>query len=465
VSTSTINVGRYRPVAVWASAALFLALCVGIGGVLPSKASASQLPSPGVHEGVASCAGSTCHGRQAADGAVVRQNELVSWQDPTGPGGSHSRAWRTLTYPRAQAMTRRLGLGPAQNAPACLGCHAEPAAARGPRFQISDGVGCESCHGPSGGWIASHYTVAASHAANVAQGMTRLEDPVVRANVCLDCHWGSDKPNQFVTHEMMSAGHPRLSFELELFTAFQQHHDVDADYVQRKATMDSARVWAVGQAVALQRVLTVYGDGARTGTGVFPELYFFDCHSCHRPISDEPDAPLLVETNPGRPIPFGTPPFNDENMIMLAAAARTAPPALAQRFQADSRAFHQALGADRAGALEAARRLAGTAGQLSASFASSPFSRADTFAILEDVLGEALAPRYTDYSGGAQAVMAVDTLLNALVAQGQIEAGAVRSMRPDIDRAYAAVRDPNRYRPQEFRRAMGGVANAVRRAR
>ncbi|HRJ64084.1 MAG TPA: hypothetical protein PLR59_07025, partial [Brevundimonas sp.] len=85
------------------SLALFLALCVGVGAVLPSKASATQLSSPGVHEGVASCAGSTCHGRQAADGAVVRQNELVSWQDPTGPGGSHSRAWRTLTYARAQS--------------------------------------------------------------------------------------------------------------------------------------------------------------------------------------------------------------------------------------------------------------------------------------------------------------------------------------------------------------------------
>ena len=159
------------------------------------------------------------------------------------------------------------------------------------------------------------------------------------------------------------------------------------------------------------------------------------------------------------------PPFNDENMIMLAAAARTAPEGLAQRFRTESRAFHQALASDRAGAVEAARRLAGTAGQLSASFASSPFSRADTFAILEDVLGEALAPRYTDYSGGAQAVMSVDTLLNALVAQGEIDAVAVRAMRPEIDRAYAAVRDPNRYRPQEFRRAMGSVATAVSRAR
>ena len=61
--------------------------------------------------------------------------------------------------------------------------------------------------------------------------------------------------------------------------------------------------------------------------------------------------------------------------------------------------------------------------------------------------------------------MAVDTLLNALVAQGQIDGAAVRGMRPEIDRAYAAVRDPNHYRPQEFRGAMGAIAAAVRRAR
>lgn len=464
MTASAISVGRFRPFAIWASMALFLALSGGLGLAAPARA---QATATGVHEGVASCAGSTCHGRQAATGAVVRQNELVSWQDPGGAGGSHSRAWRTLTYPRAQAIARRLGLGQAENAPACLGCHAEtaPPGARGARFQISDGVGCESCHGPSGGWIASHYTVDVSHGANVARGMTPLEDPVTRANVCLDCHWGSDKPNQFVTHEMMSAGHPRLSFELDLFTSFQQHHDVDADYARRKPTMDSARLWAIGQAVALQRILTVYGESGRGRNGVFPEFYFFDCHSCHRPISDEPGAPLLVEANPARPIPAGMPPFNDENMIMLAAAARTAPASLAERFRAESSAFHQALATDRAGAVDAARRLAGTADQLSRSFASSPFSRADTLTILEDVLGDALAPRYTDYSGGTQAVMAVDTLLNALVAQGQADASTVRAMRPDIDRAYAAVRDPNRYRPQEFRRAMSGIAVSVRRLR
>ena len=97
--------------------------------------------------------------------------------------------------------------------------------------------------------------------------MTRLEDPVVRANVCLDCHWGSDKPNQFVTHEMMSAGHPRLTFELDLFNAFQGHHDVDADYAARKSVYGGANVWAVGQAMALERSLTLFARADRGQAG------------------------------------------------------------------------------------------------------------------------------------------------------------------------------------------------------
>src|SRR5687768_5222579 len=33
-----------------------------------------------VHEGVASCAGSSCHSRQVDSGVNVRQNELITWQ-------------------------------------------------------------------------------------------------------------------------------------------------------------------------------------------------------------------------------------------------------------------------------------------------------------------------------------------------------------------------------------------------
>ncbi|MGB3807534.1 MAG: multiheme c-type cytochrome, partial [Erythrobacter sp.] len=140
----------------------------------------------GTFEGVASCAGSTCHGRAEGNGAVVRQDEIATWQEPSSASGAHARAYAVLGSRRGQQITRSLGLGDAQQAPECLGCHATfaPASQRGPRFQLSDGVGCESCHGPAGGaWLASHYARPATHASNIADGLVPLERPQVRANV------------------------------------------------------------------------------------------------------------------------------------------------------------------------------------------------------------------------------------------------------------------------------------------
>jgi hypothetical protein len=407
-----------------------------------------------------------CHGRQVASGLVVRQNEILTWQDPSTAAGDHSRAWRVLTEPRAQAIANRLGLGPAQNAPACLGCHADPApGGRGAKFQISDGVGCEACHGGASGWLASHYAIGAAHSDNVSRGMIPLEDPKLRASVCLDCHYGSAANGQFVTHQFMAAGHPRISFELDLFSTLQRHYDLDANYAKRKLIPSGVQVWAVGQSMALERALSLYSDARRGQEGVFPEFYFFDCHSCHRQIFDDPKARPTAIANPGRPIPVGTPPFNDENMIMLVAAAKTASPGQAAAFEANSRAFHAALATDRGTAVRAAGQLAGSARALEAAFESRSFSRAETLAILSQVVSDAQASRYTDYTGSTQSVMAIDTLLNALVAQQQVSSSAAAAIRPEINRAYRAVRDPNGYRPAEFRDSIQHIAVAVRSLR
>lgn len=448
--------------------AILVSLAILGAGVAPALAQSMSFNGKGgVHEGVASCSDSMCHGRQVASGLVVRQNELITWQDPSSAAGDHSRAWRVLTEPRAQAIANRLGLGPAQNAAACLGCHADPATGgRGARFQISDGVGCEACHGGSGGWLASHYAVGADHAQNVSRGLIPLEDPKVRASVCLDCHYGSAREGQFVTHQIMSAGHPRISFELDLFSTLQRHYDLDANYAKRKPIPSGVKLWAVGQSMALERSLTLYGDAKLGQEGVFPEFYFFDCHSCHRQIFDDPKARPTEVFNPGRPIPSGTPPYNDENMITLSAAAKTAAPGLAASFEADSRAFHVALASsDRAASVRAAARLAGSARALEHAFEARDFSRGETIAILSQVVSDAQSARYTDYTGSAQAVMAIDTLLNALVAQGQVEGSSAAAIRPDLNRAYAAVRDPNAYRPADFRASIQRIASAVRSLR
>ena len=422
-------------------------------------------PAAAEYTGVASCAGSTCHGRAEGNGEIVRQDEIASWQEPSSATGAHSRALAVLGSVRGRQITATLGMGDPQSEPACLGCHASfvPAAERGPRFQLSDGVGCESCHGPAGGWIATHYTTAGSHRANVAAGMVPLDDPRSRASVCLDCHYGSANGNQFVTHRMMAAGHPRIAFELDLFSALQQHHDEDADYAQRKGRTDSVRLWAVGQAEAVRRSSDLFARPGFGTEGVFPEFYFYDCHSCHRQITDGPQRRLTFESNPARPIPFGQPPINDENAIMLSAVARVLAPGQASAFDNASREFHRAMGAGRAEAAEAAMRLRSAAGALSEALAQG--GGGDAFTVIAAIADRTTSARFTDYAGSAQAVMAIDTLLNALVREGRITVGAAAGIRADINAAYDAVRSPESYSPVRFRAALGQAAGAIGRLR
>ena len=432
-----------------------LALLVSGAGPLLTPARAGSGDSGPL--GVASCAGSTCHGRFEADGEIVRQDELLRWQEPSSSSGRHSQAFAVLKGSRSAQIAGTLGIGAASNAPMCLGCHAGPSGA-----QVNDGVGCESCHGNAGGWIASHYATGNSHAANVARGMIPLENAKTRANICLDCHFGSDRNGQFVNHRIMAAGHPRISFELDLFSTLQQHHDEDADYAFRKRRSDNVQLWAVGQAMALKRALELYTNPQRGTEGIFPEFYFFDCHSCHRRIYDSADFDKTGVANPGRPIPQGMPPFNDENIIMLSAAARVVAPGSSGAFESASRNFHTALTKDRESAVAAARKLASAAENLANAFSSGSFGSAQAFAIIDSISGKAIAARFTDYEGSVQAVMAVDTLVNALVRSGDVTQGAAAGIRANIGRAYEAVREPNAYRPEAFRSSLGAAAGAIR---
>jgi hypothetical protein len=425
---------------------------------LQPLAAAPSAHSTALHQGVASCGGTTCHGRQEATGPRVRQNELLTWQDPSSVAGAHSRAWSVLKEARGRAIGQRLGIADVSTSKECINCHGDPAPNRGALFRQADGVGCEACHGGAEKWLASHAAVGNSHADNVAKGMWAINKPSVRAGVCLDCHFGSDKPGQFVTHRIMAAGHPRVAFEMDLFTALQSHHDEDKDYAERKGIPGGVKIWSVGQAQAVKRAASLQPTRS---AGAFPEFYFYDCRSCHRTFSDDPTVGIVARTNPGRPIPPGQPVWNDENLIMLAAAAKVAAPSLGQRLAADSRAFHASFAGDRGDVMKSAAALARTSDALSVAFENASFSREQNFAMLDEVLvGNAGA--VTDYQGGAQAVMAADTLITALVNAGHVDRAAALALRPDLDRAYGLARDANRWQPAEFRNAMAAIARRVR---
>ena len=78
------------------------------------------------------------------------------------------------------------------------------------------GVGCESCHGGSEKWLATHYqSPRIPRSEHLANGLVALEKPDVLAGTCLGCHVGDQ--NRYANHRMMAAGHPRLVFELDTY--------------------------------------------------------------------------------------------------------------------------------------------------------------------------------------------------------------------------------------------------------
>lgn len=410
------------------------------------------------HEGVMGCYGSTCHSRQEATGIIVRQNEILSWQDQTSTTGAHARAYKTLLSERSKNIVNRLGLGPAHEAKECVSCHSDAISKslRAARFQFDDGVSCESCHGGAGDWLTRHYKEGSDHALNVSRGLYPLEDAKTRANVCLSCHLGSEAEGQFVNHRLMAAGHPRISFELDLFTALQSHHDEDYDYFDRKNVETGAHIWAIGQAMALKQQLHLFENPQLNRDGVFPELVFFDCLACHRPISDDPDWRPTSRTNPGRPATPGVVKFNDASMIMVLATARQISPDLAARLDEEIKQFHAALNnSGSAVSLKAASEaLAVSADELVSLIDGVKFSKAQTLDILDIVVTETLTRRYTDYVAAEQAIMAIDTLLSSMIAAKQVALADVSGMRAEINVAYDAVEIPNAYNQDKLTAAL-----------
>jgi hypothetical protein len=138
-------------------------------------------------------------------------------------------------------------------------------------------------------------------------------------------------------------------------------------------------------------------------------------------------------------------------------------PGEAAAFQSAARDFHKAFGAGPAEARAAAQALAARAGALSEALGARGYAGADAFTVIRIIASEATAPRFTDYAGSVQAVMAIDTLLNALVREGRVTQGAAAGIRGDIARAYKAVEEPNAYRPADFRAALKSAAGAIGR--
>jgi hypothetical protein len=428
-------------------------LCLGFA---PRIAAQTEGAAPNAHLGVTACAGSTCHGAASHTkrSSGVVQNEYLIWQR----NDKHARAYTVLQGALGERIAANLGIGPAEKAQICLDCHADNVAPalRGVQFHLSDGVGCEACHGGSGKWLGPHASGLTPHKVLTQQyGLYPTDRPVERAQLCLSCHEGDD--TRFISHRIMGAGHPRLSFELQTYTHIQPAHFViDDKYRARKDVAKGVQVWAVGQASALEGLVTELADQRHKGDGVFPELVFFDCQACHHTTTK-----LRWQRRAATGLGPGLPHFNDANAVMLRSIAARAAPELGRSLQLNIRALHQALSEGVGRPATIAATIAMQARQLRDRLSAYDFSRADMRAMIVALAQTSQTSDVSDYAAAEQATMAFASIIYSLNMDGALAPAQYSALRAALENCYTATGLQDEYDPRAFAAAALSVEQAM----
>ncbi|MEP6882550.1 MAG: multiheme c-type cytochrome [Dokdonella sp.] len=432
--------------------ALFVMVSVFLSAVAMANSAVGDIESH-KHMGVASCSNSVCHGAsQPFRDSNVLQNEFAIWQefDP------HAKSWQTLGSDASKAIARKLGIGDPASAKVCLDCHADSIATdqRGDRFQISDGVGCESCHGGSEMWLNAHADGSVTHQDNLKNGMYPTDQPIARARLCLSCHMGT--ADRMITHRIMGAGHPRLSFELDTFTWLHPHYKIGEAWTKRKGEWNGVRDWAVGQGVAAENLLELITNEKAGWKGIFPELVLFDCHACHQLMSGRTWGPRQ-----GTGLGPGVVRLNDSNILMFRHVLAPVDKAAAARVLAQVRALHQATTQSREATFAAARNLHATIEGLLPTVAAFNYGPDSLNVILSSIEADADRGEYRDYAAAEQVAMAAQSVVVAFENDGKVDGEKATQLRSRLDALYATIKNEDSWSRDKFRAALAALRSAA----
>ncbi len=304
---------------------------VASGGNPAAPASLSTSSETASHYvGVTSCAASNCHGGDGTHGLARSEYSIWIQDDP------HSRAYSTLFDQDSRRMARNLKLKtPAHQATICLNCHSPTATAARPTSEkqvvhtvsLTDGVGCESCHGPAASWLGPHVRFdwkTKSATEKSALGFSDTKNLLTRGRACAQCHVGS--AGRDVNHDLIAAGHPRLFFELSAFNANMPHHWNPNDDRRRHSAEPAANVqnspvhshfeatlWAIGQLTTAEAAVNLLAERANPKNPVWPEFTEYECYACHHDLA----APSWRQDRAFLNRRIGSYPWNTWNVALL----------------------------------------------------------------------------------------------------------------------------------------------------
>jgi hypothetical protein len=421
--------------------------------VLLCSAFAQNSPT-GKYNGPGGCASSSCHGSiQPRQITRVAQNEYSIWAGQD----KHARAYQVLSNAVSLRIGKILNIGRPDQAQKCLACHAlsVPNDQRAESFELVDGVSCESCHGPASGWLGPHTTKDWPHEKSVQLGMYDTRDLIKRSERCLSCHLGTSE--KFVDHEMIAAGHPDLTFELNLFSSVMPLH--------WKEPTDNAwrgvQVWGVGEAVQLQKGLERLAR--RAGSSAWPEYGELDCFACHHSLTKPEDSWRQELGYAGREP--GVPAWNQSRYVVFRHIAKRIGADKAQQLDADITKLAGLLGRRNGNPQEisaTATRAAATALQLAQQLNAKSYDQAFAVAVMKAIAQDGDSISAHGQRAAEQAAMSLDSLFSAYKQNNKGANDA--ELRESISGLFQQVDNPSAYNAPRFAAQMQKVSSALSRA-
>jgi Cytochrome c554 and c-prime len=418
-------------------------------------AEASKYTGPG------SCSSTSCHGSVTprADSRIF-QNEYGIW----AVKDKHAKAYDALTSAVGERMGRILGIGKSEPAAKCLACHAldVPAEARAKTFDLSEGVSCESCHGPASAWLGPHTTRTWTHEQSVAAGMYDTRNLVRRTEKCLTCHLGTQE--KFVDHEMIAAGHPDLYFELDSFSAVMPRHwktprESAPGVSAENGAWAGVREWGTGQAVQLRASLERLAWRSKGKN--WPEYAELDCFACHHSLT-APEQSWRQERGYAGRRP-GDPPWNGSRYAVFRELAHQVDNDAASRLDDQVAQLAKALSQlnpDRDAVASLSSSAAPLANQLAARIEAQPYDAAMTLRLLQKISDDADQISNDGERSAEQAAMALDSLF---IAYTRTEKAAnAAEVRAAINGLFQQLENPSNYNPSEFSKQMHKVGSLLR---
>jgi len=390
---------------------LLLVVAMALVLALGESTARAQTPGPYKFTGAASCGASNCHGSTKPAADYPKLNENLVWFQKD----RHAKAYDTLTNEKLKSkvspsqIAQKLKIAKAETSDRCLSCHAlnvKPEL-RGPKFDITEGVHCDGCHGPGEKWLEAHAEKNWTHEQSVKLGMYDTKNLLLRADKCVSCHLAID-------YELVAAGHPDLlAFELDTFSALMPPHWRD------KGTWFGTAAWTTGQAIALREAVKQLA--ARAGSNAPAQRL------------DEAWAKAR-----GTAVVF---------RLALGLVAPDAQKAL-DRDLATLTDLMGKGGGERAKIAATANQVAKAMDQIATRMAARQFDKAGTLAFMQAIAGDADTVSAAGIRAAEQAAMALDRLYNTYAkAPGEKPDKAAQAA---LDKLFTGVEDPKKFDPKQF---------------